>query len=72
MKDSDDDLSELDVNQRGEAVQVRFRNRLQQDRRHFVPGAASGRSVASVTNARAHQQAVFELHREDLINVSKL
>ena len=65
-----DDLSELNVNQRGEAVQVRFRNRLQQDRRHFVPGAASGRSVASVTNARAHQQAVFELHREDLINVS--
>ena len=35
-----------------------------------MPGAASGRSVASVTNARAHQQAVFELHREDLINVT--
>ena len=67
-----DDLSELDVNQRGEAVQVRFRNRLQQDRRHFVPGAASSGSVASIANARAHQQAVFELHREDLINVSKL
>ena len=65
-----DDLSELDVNQRGEAVQVRFRNRLQQDRRHFVSGAASGRSVASVTNARAHQKAVFELHREDLTNMS--
>ena len=65
-----DDLSELDVNQRGEAVQVRFRNRLQQDRRHFVRGTASDRSVASVANARAHQQAVFELHREDLINVS--
>lgn len=66
-------LPQLDVNERGEAVQVRFRDLLQKDRWHLVHGAApsaSRRAAAAIANAGAHHQAVLELHGKNLRNIA--